>query len=56
MNRPEWGGNACTFCFACINYCPPRHAIQSGTKTAARNRYHHPDVSITDMMIQNGRE
>ena len=54
MTPPEWG-NACESCFACINYCP-RNAIQSGKKTAARGRYHHPDVSIRDLMVQNGRE
>lgn len=54
VNPPEWG-NICESCFACINYCP-RNAIQSGKKTASRGRYHHPDVSITDLMIQNGRE
>ena len=54
VNPPEWG-DACESCFACINYCP-RNAIQSGKKTASRGRYHHPDVSITDMMVQNGRE
>jgi len=54
VRPPEWG-TACESCFACINYCP-RNAIQSGKKTATRGRYHHPDVSITDLMIQNGRE
>ena len=54
VNPPEWG-NACESCFACINYCP-RSAIQSGKKTTSRGRYHHPDVSIKDLMVQNGRE
>ncbi|WAI02540.1 EFR1 family ferrodoxin [Methanogenium organophilum] len=54
MEPPKWG-NACESCFACINYCP-RNAIQSGKKTVARGRYHHPDVSIRDLMVQNGRE
>lgn len=54
VNPPEWG-NACESCFACINYCP-RSAIQSGRKTATRGRYHHPNVSIKDLMVQNGRE
>ena len=54
LNPPEWG-NACESCFACINYCP-RNAIQSGKKTVSRGRYHHPDVSVTDLMVQNGRE
>ena len=54
VNPPVWG-DACESCFACINFCP-RSAIQSGKKTGTRGRYHHPDVSITDMMVQNGRE
>jgi ferredoxin len=53
-NPPEWG-NACESCFACINYCP-QSAIQSGNKTGTRGRYHHPDISIKDLMVQNGRE
>ncbi|WP_245619089.1 hypothetical protein [Methanogenium cariaci] len=42
MNRPEWGGNACTFCFACINYCPPdmpysrEQRLPHGTGTITR--------------------
>ena len=54
VNPPVWG-NTCESCFACINYCP-RSAIQSGKKTTSRGRYHHPDISIKDLMVQNGRE
>ncbi len=51
--RPVWGSN-CEACMACIHFCP-RNAIQWGRKTAAKGRYHHPEVSVDDMMVQSGR-
>jgi len=44
---PEWG-TRCEWCLACINWCPAR-AIESGSATVGRNRYHHPDISLHDM-------
>ena len=43
-----WKGN-CEKCLACIQWCPLT-AIQFGNKTLTRKRYHHPDVSIKEMM------
>ena len=45
--RPTWQHH-CEQCMACIQWCPER-AIQYGTKTAAYERYHHPDVTVKDM-------
>ena len=43
-----WKGN-CEKCLACIQWCPLA-AIQFSDKTLKRKRYHHPDVTIKEMM------
>lgn len=45
--RPNWQGN-CEHCLACIQWCPAE-AIQYGTQTIDRKRYHHPDVSVREL-------
>jgi ferredoxin len=45
--QPEWQGN-CEHCLACIQWCPTK-AIQYGTKTAGRKRYHHPEVQVSEL-------
>jgi len=47
---PNWNGH-CEQCFACLQWCPQK-AIQYGKKTLIRNRYHHPNVQISDMISQ----
>lgn len=47
-NKPVWNHN-CEQCFACIQWCP-QEAIEYGTKTAGRKRYHHPDVTLKEMI------
>jgi ferredoxin len=49
-NQPEWG-KKCQICFTCIHWCP-QHAIQNGQNTVNRKRYHHPDISINDMLCR----
>jgi ferredoxin len=51
-NGVHWGKN-CTQCYACIHWCP-REAIEIGGRTAGKPRYHHPDVSLEDMLDQRG--
>lgn len=46
---PTWRGN-CIQCTACIQWCP-KEAIQFRKITLQKKRYHHPDVSISDMII-----
>jgi len=46
----SWGGN-CTQCYACIHWCPQK-AIEIGGRTAGKPRYHHPDVSLNDMILR----
>ena len=48
--KPSWGNN-CVHCSACLNWCP-QHAVQSGTYTINKSRYHHPDIQISDMIKQ----
>jgi len=51
--RPVWDTDTgCTFCFACIHYCPARAIQISGKKTGERGRYHHPAVSVDDIAGQ----
>lgn len=46
--RPAWL-HRCEQCLACLQWCP-REAIQVGTKTVGRRRYHHPDISAKELM------
>lgn len=44
---PTWQGN-CEHCLACIQWCPTE-AIQYGTQTKGRKRYHHPEVRVKEL-------
>jgi ferredoxin len=46
--KPEWH-HRCDQCFACLQWCPQK-AIQYGKKTADYDRYHHPDIKVTDLI------
>jgi len=48
--RPAWR-HQCSQCLACIQWCP-REALQLGKKTPAYKRYHHPEISVKDMLIR----
>lgn len=48
-NRPVWH-HRCQQCYGCIQWCP-QEAIQLGKKTAARSRYHHPEIQLKEMFI-----
>jgi Fe-S-cluster-containing hydrogenase component 2 len=45
---PIWQ-HRCEQCFACLQWCP-QEAIQFGSNTANRKRYHHPNVRLADML------
>ncbi|MCK4687171.1 MAG: EFR1 family ferrodoxin [Candidatus Lokiarchaeota archaeon] len=47
---PQWQ-HKCQQCLACINYCP-EEAIQFGTKSLETGRYHHPEITVQDIMNQ----
>lgn len=42
----------CEQCMACIQWCP-KEAINVKDKTQNRGRYHHPDVTLADMINKN---
>jgi ferredoxin len=49
--KPTWNHH-CEQCLACIHWCPQK-AIQYGKKTAAYERYHHPEIQLKDMLRAN---
>jgi len=48
--KPYWQ-HKCHQCLACINFCPVK-AIQFGKETLKTQRYHHPEITIQDMISQ----
>ena len=45
---PVWQHH-CEQCFACLQWCP-MSALQYGSGTTGLPRYHHPDVTLSDML------
>jgi len=45
---PRWQ-NRCEQCLACMQWCP-QQAIQFSKRTSEWGRYHHPDVSVTELL------
>ena len=48
-DRPVWRHH-CEQCLACIQWCP-QEAIQFGKKTPRYKRYHHPKVTLQEMIV-----
>jgi NAD-dependent dihydropyrimidine dehydrogenase PreA subunit len=48
--KPQWQ-HKCQQCLACIHYCP-EVAIQYSDKTLEKGRYHHPEITIKDLINQ----
>jgi ferredoxin/flavodoxin len=48
--KPQWQ-HKCQQCLACIHFCPT-FAIQYSNKTSKKKRYHHPEITITDIINQ----
>jgi ferredoxin len=46
--RPAWLHH-CEQCLTCIQWCP-QEAIQFGKKTPRYKRYHHPEVTLNDIL------
>jgi ferredoxin len=46
--KPVWN-QRCEQCFACLQWCP-QEAIQYGKNTPKYERYHHPEVTIKDVL------
>ena len=47
---PVWG-DRCLTCFACLHWCP-ENAISLGGLNLGITPYHHPDVTLADMLVQ----
>lgn len=47
-NNIKWGDN-CTWCLACYHWCPQK-AVQIGRRSKKGHRYHHPKISVKDML------
>jgi ferredoxin len=48
--RPRWQ-HKCQQCLACINFCPEK-CIQFGNTTIKVQRYHHPEITVKDLINQ----
>jgi len=48
--KPAWL-HRCEQCLACLQWCP-QEAIQYGKNTIKYQRYHHPEVTVDDMLEQ----
>lgn len=46
--KPQWHSH-CQQCYACLQWCP-KEAIQYGKKTVGIKRYHHPNVTVNDII------
>jgi len=44
----EWGNN-CEGCLACFHWCP-QSAINLGNNTLNKSRYHHPEISLAEII------
>jgi len=50
--KKEWL-HTCEGCLACLQFCPVE-ALSCGGKTANRQRYHHANATVADMLEQKG--
>ncbi len=51
--KPHWQSNIpCTYCFACIHFCPARAIQIKRRNTIKKGRYHHPSIKAADIMEQ----
>ncbi|EHI99981.1 4Fe-4S ferredoxin iron-sulfur binding domain-containing protein [Clostridium sp. DL-VIII] len=46
--KPKWE-HQCESCLACMQWCPQK-SIQYKKSTVKRGRYHHPDITVTDLI------
>jgi ferredoxin len=49
--KPLWQ-HRCEQCFACLQWCP-EEAIQYGKNTKSKKRYHHPEISLKDIIASS---
>jgi ferredoxin len=49
-DKPVWHHD-CELCMACIHWCP-KEAIQLQTGSSGKKRYHHPEVTLKEMILR----
>jgi ferredoxin len=49
-NRPIWE-KKCAVCLACYHWCPNNAIYLDNSVIKKRRQYHHPDITINDMLI-----
>ena len=50
-------GDGCATCLACFHWCPQQAIWMSKQENIARrSKYHHPEVSLQDIIAQKNRE
>lgn len=55
--RPIWKNEIrCTYCFACLHFCPLQAIQIRGRNTIDKKRYHHPNITIKDIVKQKNLE
>lgn len=45
-------GPHCSRCLACLHWCPHQAVTVHGKTVLPQDQYHHPDVTIRDMMVR----
>jgi ferredoxin/flavodoxin len=53
QKRPKWL-NQCEHCLACMHWCP-KHSLQYKKGTVKRERYHHPEIKVSEILNTNGK-
>lgn len=46
-------GNQCAMCLACLHFCPHQAMELNHKPTSKELQYHHPDIQLRDMVINN---
>ena len=55
-NRPIWQTDIpCYYCYACFNFCPQQAILVKNKYTRKDGRYHHPDITLDDIVNQRTR-
>ena len=52
-NRKALCGEHCTQCLACVHFCPQQAVQLNGKATPKEHQYHHPMVSVKDLVQRN---
>lgn len=52
-HKPEWN-EMCITCLACFHWCPKEAVYMDNFVIKKRRKYHHPDISISDMICSKG--